>query len=758
MRSVLSRLLPPPRTPSACPTPIGTKSPSTASAAASTPSSTSGMRAHSSDCPLPGVPSHLLERPPSSQPLVEPAVDRCRRPPFGTGAVGSPRVAGTSSGMVSNCASRSNGSMAERGVDREDLPIGDVADGAGLRHLMALDGQRHVDVDDLAGPGVRQVLGGRPDGRPPGRALERLDRGAEPGAAEQEGAARADPRGDRQLPAEPVVRRLEPEEGPCVHASADRTGGRGCPSGRGLRPGLGHLAEITPSCDGTGRCRWRLGSTRWSRHRGPGTRARSSTPSAAASVRRPRSWRRCSRRSTPARSTPSATSIGDRATIAAGVADVSLPFGGVPIGVKELEAVAGWPDTEASVLLADRIATTTSTMVHRIRDLGGAVLAGQTTASEFGGVNLTRTILHGITRNPWQPDRTPGGSSGGSAAAVAGGLLTLATAGDGGGSIRIPAGFCGLVGLKGDVRADPPLARGALRQPHRVGRLPVALGARHRPLVRRLQRPRRPRPAEPAAGRGMGGGARHAHRPPPRLAGRRGRRLGRRHGVTGDVGAPRAGGRRSDRTTLRLERVDGLDAGLPRMGMAWSISGIIAIAAELGDAWPACADDLTPEIRDGLVAAEGKYSAEARARIERRRTEVNEAMARIFDPVDGVDLVITASNPDVAFAADGPLPSDVRRGRGRRTQQRPADVPGQPARQPGHLDPGRPARRPADRAAGRSAATSPSRSCSELAHLVERHRPWPLTAETSAEHVVEPVTGPDVGDRVRHIHRLTRPP
>ena len=67
-------------------------------------------------------------------------------------------------------------------------------------------------------------------------------------------------------------------------------------------------------------------------------------------------------------------------------------------------------------------------MVHRIRDLGGAVLAGQTTASEFGGVNFTRTVLHGTTCNPWQLDRTPGGSSGGTAAAVAGGLLTLGTA------------------------------------------------------------------------------------------------------------------------------------------------------------------------------------------------------------------------------------------------------------------------------------------------------------------------------------------
>ena len=97
----------------------------------------------------------------------------------------------------------------------------------------------------------------------------------------------------------------------------------------------------------------------------------------------------------------------------------------------------------------------------------------------------------------------------------------------------------------------------------------------------------------------------------------------------------------------------------------------------------------------------GKYSAEARARIEQRRMEVNEAMARIFDPVDGVDLVITASNPDVAFAADGPLPDTfggIEAGAG---QQRQAHLPRQPPRQPGDLDPGRPARRPPGRAPGR---------------------------------------------------------
>ncbi len=129
-------------------------------------------------------------------------------------------------------------------------------------------------------------------------------------------------------------------------------------------------------------------------------------------------------------------------------ADVSKPFGGVPIGVKSLNEVEGWPYDEASVPLKDRVGQITTTQVERIRRDGGAVLAAQTTSSEFGGVNLTRTVLYGATHNPWQQGRTPGGSSGGSASVVAGGLLPIATGGDGGGSIRIPAGFTGLVGLK----------------------------------------------------------------------------------------------------------------------------------------------------------------------------------------------------------------------------------------------------------------------------------------------------------------------
>ncbi len=145
----------------------------------------------------------------------------------------------------------------------------------------------------------------------------------------------------------------------------------------------------------------------------------------------------------------------ERALVAAANADVSLPFGGLPVGIKELEPVAGWPQTEASLVFKDRIARKTSTVIERLLDRGGVTPVGLTTASEFGGLNVSVTKLNGVTHNPWRHGKTVGGSSSGSAAAVAGGLVPLATGGDGGGSIRIPAGYTGLLGMKGTYGRIP---------------------------------------------------------------------------------------------------------------------------------------------------------------------------------------------------------------------------------------------------------------------------------------------------------------
>ena len=123
-------------------------------------------------------------------------------------------------------------------------------------------------------------------------------------------------------------------------------------------------------------------------------------------------------------------------------------FAGVPFGVKDLEDCAGFPTGHGSLLYAGRPPVDRDSIhVGRLR-AAGAIPISKTTTPEFGSLNLTRNKVTGVTRNPWDPDRTPGGSSGGSAAAVAAGQVPMATASDGGGSIRIPAAFSGLVGMK----------------------------------------------------------------------------------------------------------------------------------------------------------------------------------------------------------------------------------------------------------------------------------------------------------------------
>ena len=124
------------------------------------------------------------------------------------------------------------------------------------------------------------------------------------------------------------------------------------------------------------------------------------------------------------------------------------PLAGVPFGVKDLEDCAGMPTSQGSLLYKDRgPVAKDSVHVSRLR-AAGAVPVGKTAAPEFGSYAFTDTLAWGTTRNPWNPARTPGGSSGGSAAAVAAGMVPFCTAGDGGGSTRIPAAFCGLPGFK----------------------------------------------------------------------------------------------------------------------------------------------------------------------------------------------------------------------------------------------------------------------------------------------------------------------
>ena len=120
---------------------------------------------------------------------------------------------------------------------------------------------------------------------------------------------------------------------------------------------------------------------------------------------------------------------------------------GVPTSIKEQVGVKGWPTRMSSPILPDKPAKADAPLVKRLKE-NGIVVLGKTATPEFCWKGVTDSALHGVTRNPWNLDKTPGGSSGGAAAACALGMGPLHIGTDGGGSVRIPAAFCGVFGLK----------------------------------------------------------------------------------------------------------------------------------------------------------------------------------------------------------------------------------------------------------------------------------------------------------------------
>lgn len=138
---------------------------------------------------------------------------------------------------------------------------------------------------------------------------------------------------------------------------------------------------------------------------------------------------------------------GARAAAAAIAAGDARPFAGVPIAIKNNRAVAGLRLTCGADLTGDAVARHDHNVTRRLR-AAGFVIVGTTNLPEWGILPVTEPRRFGPTRNPWDLDRTAGGSSGGSAAAVAAGMVPVAHGNDGGGSLRIPAACCGLVGLK----------------------------------------------------------------------------------------------------------------------------------------------------------------------------------------------------------------------------------------------------------------------------------------------------------------------
>jgi aspartyl-tRNA(Asn)/glutamyl-tRNA(Gln) amidotransferase subunit A len=326
------------------------------------------------------------------------------------------------------------------------------------------------------------------------------------------------------------------------------------------------------------------------------------------------------------------------------------PFAGVPMLVKDMEDVEGWPTTQGSLVFKDNIAGSDSTHVARLRG-AGAVFVGKSATSEFGFVAYTSTKLHGVTRNPWNLERTPAGSSGGTAAAVAGGLVPLGTGGDGGGSIRLPAAYTGLVGMKGTFGRIPRGPKAA------IGQLAAVKGT----LARSVR----------DAARWYDVTAGYDARDPFSLPKQEGWESGL--GTRGIKGlrvavAPDLGNAVVHPEVVKvvseaadalveaavLERVD-ITVDVPENGLAWARAGLPSLIADLQEYWPECEQDLTFEIHFAMKAAP-QYRAEHGAAVEKFRVEMNEAMANLFEQVD---IVLCATSPMEPFKAEGPMPYSV---------------------------------------------------------------------------------------------------
>jgi aspartyl-tRNA(Asn)/glutamyl-tRNA(Gln) amidotransferase subunit A len=325
------------------------------------------------------------------------------------------------------------------------------------------------------------------------------------------------------------------------------------------------------------------------------------------------------------------------------------PFAGVPFGVKDLDDCAGMPTSHGSLVYKDRGPMPADSIhVARLRAAGGIPI-GKTAAPEFGTLSFTKTKAWGITRNPWDLGRTPGGSSGGSAAAVAAGLVPVATASDGGGSTRIPASFSGLVGLKpSHGRIPHPGATVSQTAVHGLLTTTVADSARHLDITAgphdddRLSLP--------------ASGLRYEdlieELPVAGLRARWSLDLGFVEHVDAEVAlvAEAAASRLVQAAGLEL---DGKDVILTDPVRTWLSGGAMDLWFSIDeDMWPDIADDLTRYSRDSLEGSK-EYPISKFARAIKRREQLSLDAARLFGEVD---VLLTPTTAVPAFAAEGPPP------------------------------------------------------------------------------------------------------
>jgi aspartyl-tRNA(Asn)/glutamyl-tRNA(Gln) amidotransferase subunit A len=326
------------------------------------------------------------------------------------------------------------------------------------------------------------------------------------------------------------------------------------------------------------------------------------------------------------------------------------PLEGIPLGVKDLEAVAGLPHVHGSALYRDRVATYTEVHVERLQ-AAGAIVVGKTNTPEFGYTAITRNLVYGVTRSPWDLERTPGGSSGGSAAALAGGVCPLVTASDGGGSIRIPGSFTGCFGLKPSQGRVP---RGPL--PHWDYQATAVYG----PLTRTVEDAAflldllaGPSPWDPQSLPAPGlsyAAALAAPLAPLRIG--FSPDLGYAAVQTDVAAAVEDAASVFAKLGHRLESVAG---GPPQLGREWGILGAFELAAELHDVLPEHEADFGRGFLAGVKAG-WQMTPERWRAIGDLRVALNRWCAETFERFD---LLVTPTVPYDPPPARGPFPDEV---------------------------------------------------------------------------------------------------
>lgn len=323
---------------------------------------------------------------------------------------------------------------------------------------------------------------------------------------------------------------------------------------------------------------------------------------------------------------------------------------GVPIGVKDLEEVAGMATTFGSKAFRDNLAAEDAIEVARLR-AAGAIVIGKTNTPEFGHSAFTRNLLFGLTRNPWNLERTPGGSSGGSAAAVASGMVPLATASDAGGSIRLPAAYTGCVGLKpshGRIPAGPRFEMESFNGISSVG--PIARTVADAALFLDVACGYHASDPDSLPHPGISYLA-TLERLPARL----------RVAFHPDFGHPvQAEMRRAAESAAGAFRelgyeVEAIEGPVPETAGAWTTVRAAQLLAQLADVLPRHRAELNRSFVAYTEAA-AKTGWREYGAAQRVRAEFNDWARRIFERYD---LLLTPATATAAFAANGPPPVEI---------------------------------------------------------------------------------------------------